>query len=269
MKQAQPMGQRMDQARARFRRAVESGEKAMQALQKAQENFEQAQQEVMQAQTELEKLMQEAPLPVMPVPQVNMSMVKSLEALTGIIENLWNPDAGPPPDDLVHAIQESRQILQTFSGYPVPGVWCSLGCRVGRRTGSRVTGPRRGRSRGDGGLRRGTCSRRAAGGGEAGTQSRGRTHSDDVTAAEEDANHGARGVGERRSPTFAGPTFVSASNTESQGHGTFCVVATSSQHWQVPKILHRVSVHCCVGTLQHAPGETGQPALTRHADMDR
>ena len=175
MKQAQPMGQRMDQARARFRRAVESKEKAMQALQKAQENFEQAQQEVMQAQTELEKLMQEAPLPVMPVPQVNMSMVKSLEALTGIIENLWNPDAGPPPDDLVHAIQESRQILQTFSGYPVPGVWCSLGCRVGRRTGSRVTGPRRGRSRGDGGLRRGTCSRRAAGGGEAGTQSRGRT----------------------------------------------------------------------------------------------
>ena len=28
MKQAQPLGQRMDQARARFRRAVESGEKA-------------------------------------------------------------------------------------------------------------------------------------------------------------------------------------------------------------------------------------------------
>ena len=43
MKQAQPMGQRRDQARARFRRAVESGEKAMQVLQKAQENFEQAQ----------------------------------------------------------------------------------------------------------------------------------------------------------------------------------------------------------------------------------
>ena len=36
MKQAQPLGQKMDQARARFRRAVESGEKAMQALHKAQ-----------------------------------------------------------------------------------------------------------------------------------------------------------------------------------------------------------------------------------------
>ena len=67
MKQAQPLGQKMDQARARFCRSVESGEVAMQALQKAQENFEQAQQEVMQAQTDLEMLMQEGPLPVMPV----------------------------------------------------------------------------------------------------------------------------------------------------------------------------------------------------------
>ena len=70
MKQAQPLGQKMDQARARFRRAVEAGEKAMQTPQKAQDNFKQAQQEVMQAQTELEVLMQEAPLPVMPVAQV-------------------------------------------------------------------------------------------------------------------------------------------------------------------------------------------------------
>ena len=46
MKQAQPLGQKMDQARARFRCAVVSGEKAMQALHKPLENFEQAQQEV-------------------------------------------------------------------------------------------------------------------------------------------------------------------------------------------------------------------------------
>ena len=75
MKQAQPLGQKMDQARARFRRAVHSGEKALQALQKAQANFEQAQQEVMQAQTDLEVLMQEAPLPVMPVAQFNVGLV--------------------------------------------------------------------------------------------------------------------------------------------------------------------------------------------------
>ena len=87
MKQAQPLGQKMDQARARFRRAVEWGEKAMKALQKAQENLEQAQQEVVQAQTDLDKLMQEAVLPVMPVPQVKVSLVKTVEDLTGIIEN--------------------------------------------------------------------------------------------------------------------------------------------------------------------------------------
>ena len=64
MKQAQPLGQ-MDQARARFRRALESGERAMEAPQKAQHNFEQAQEEELQAQTDLDKLMQAAPLPVM------------------------------------------------------------------------------------------------------------------------------------------------------------------------------------------------------------
>ena len=97
MKQARPLG----------RRAVESGEKAMETLQKAQENFKQAQQEVM--------LTQEATLPVMPVPQVNVSLVRTLEALTGIIENLWNPDVGQPPEHLIHTRKESRQILQTSS----------------------------------------------------------------------------------------------------------------------------------------------------------
>ena len=115
MKQAQPLGQKMDQARTRFRRAVESGDMAMEAPHKAQDNFEQAQQEVIQAQTDLDRLMQEAPLPVMPVPQVNVSLVRTLEALIGIIENLWNPDARQPPEHLIRAIQESRQILQTSS----------------------------------------------------------------------------------------------------------------------------------------------------------
>ena len=103
MKQARPMGQRMDQARARFRRAVDAGETAQEAMLKAQANFEQAQQEVIKAQSDLHKLMQEAPLPVMPAPQVNMNLVKSLEALTGLIENMWNPEAGSPPDQLIHA----------------------------------------------------------------------------------------------------------------------------------------------------------------------
>ena len=103
-KQAQPMGQRMDQARARFLRAVEAGEKAQEAMLEAQASFEQAQQEVVQAQLDLHRLMQEAPLPAMPAPQVNVSLVKSLEALT---------EAGPPPVQLIHAIQESRAILET------------------------------------------------------------------------------------------------------------------------------------------------------------
>ena len=81
----------------------------------AQANFEQAQQEVKKTQADLHKLMQEAPLPVMPAPQVNMNLVKSLEALTGRVGNMWNPEAGPPPDPLIYAIQESTVILQTSS----------------------------------------------------------------------------------------------------------------------------------------------------------
>ena len=44
----------------------------------------------MQAQTEPETLMHEAPLPVMPVAQFNVSVVKTLEALMGIIETQAN-----------------------------------------------------------------------------------------------------------------------------------------------------------------------------------
>ena len=69
MTQAQPMGQRMDQARARFHRAVDAGEKAQDAMLEVQANFEQAQQEVVQAQLDLHKLMQEAPLPAMSTSQ--------------------------------------------------------------------------------------------------------------------------------------------------------------------------------------------------------
>ena len=60
--------------------------------------------------------MPEAPQPMMPVTQLNVSLVKTLEALTGVIENLWNPDAGQPPENLIHAIQESRQTLSQEGG---------------------------------------------------------------------------------------------------------------------------------------------------------
>ena len=69
----------------------------MEALQKAEETFEQAQQEVVQAQMDLDKLMQEAPLPGKPVPQVNVSLVKTSEALTGKhVEPRRRATAGAP-----------------------------------------------------------------------------------------------------------------------------------------------------------------------------
>ena len=79
----------------------------------------------------------------------------------------------------------------------VPGGRRSFGSRGGRRAGPRPLGPRRGRCRGEGRLREGACSRRAASGGEADTQGRRGTRTVDAATAEEDANHRAGGDGER------------------------------------------------------------------------
>ena len=75
MKKARPLGQ-MDQARARFKRALEAGEKALEKVGNAHNIFAAAQEEVLQAQTDLENLMQESPMPVLARPQVNASLFK-------------------------------------------------------------------------------------------------------------------------------------------------------------------------------------------------
>ena len=115
MRQAQSQGQRKDQARARFKKVVVTGEKAMETLQKAQQALEQAQQEVVQAYMDLEHLEREAPSLVVPTPQTNSNLVGTLETLTGIIEHLWNLDAGPPLENLVSAIHASRSLLHASS----------------------------------------------------------------------------------------------------------------------------------------------------------
>ena len=72
MKQAQPLGQKMEQARARFRWAIESKKKA-------QETFEAS---ATRGGTKLRRTWtssrKEAPLPIMPVPQVYVSLVTNL-----------------------------------------------------------------------------------------------------------------------------------------------------------------------------------------------
>ena len=74
MRQSLPLGQKINRARARFRKAVN-----------------------LWADTPMENL------------------VKSLEVLTGIVENMWKPDAGAPPDSLVSAIQDSKMLIQASS----------------------------------------------------------------------------------------------------------------------------------------------------------
>ena len=134
--------------------------------------------------------------------------------------NLWNPDAGPPPDNLAHTIQEWRQILQTSSVIDedeaeemadfeeVPG-----GPPV-EATMSRA--------------------RKAA------------TVNTPITPPPKKTRTVVEQGGAQSCSIPETRNFLRCRNK----------LVQSSQHWQVPKILHCVSMHCCVGLLQHAPGET-------------
>ena len=64
---------------------------------------------------DLEHLERQAPSLVVQNPQTNSNLGGTLETLTGIIEHLWNLDAGPPLENLVSAIHASRSLLHASS----------------------------------------------------------------------------------------------------------------------------------------------------------
>ena len=104
MKQAQPLGLKMDQARARFRRC--------QIWREGDAGAAEGPGEASAAGGDANP-----DRPGDAVPQIFVSLV---------IENMWNPDAGQPPDNLIHVIQQSRQILPYLFGNSVSGRWRSL-----------------------------------------------------------------------------------------------------------------------------------------------
>ena len=132
-------------------------------------------------------------MPVMPAPQVNASLVKSLEGLTGSIENMWNPEAEPPPDQLIRAIQESRAILQTSSAILSQEGGAAMEADAGVEQDPELWDQDEDEAEEMKGFEEAHAW--ADGGGEAGTQGRGglAVGAGDVTAS--DANHQAsRGV---------------------------------------------------------------------------
>ena len=213
MKQAQPMGQRMDQARARFRRAVEAGEKAKEAMLKAQANFEQAQQEVCTGPTGLARAhagsatagnasstSQREPGQILG--SFDRTCRKHVESGGRTTTRPTDPRNPRVKGDSSHLISN-----------PVPGRRRSCGGRDGRRPR-----PGRGRSRRDGRLRGGARSRRVASGAEADTQGCGGTRAPNAATAKEDANNRAGGF-ERERSTFAGSTQIAEVQNEGQAQG--------------------------------------------------
>ena len=179
-------------------------------------------QEVVQAQLDLHKPMQEAPLPVMPAPQANVNHVKSLEALTGMIENVWNPEAEPPPDPLIHAIQESRAILSDLISDPVPGMRRSCGGRDGRRAGPRAMGPGRGEAED-----MADCEEaHAPGGPPVEPRQRRKAAAERAPPTPPQQKKTTEPEALAKGSTFSGPAYHE-SHAESQRHGTRHAFATS------------------------------------------
>ena len=89
-----------------------------------------------------------------------------------------------------------------------------------------------------------------------GTQSCNGEYTDNTTA-EEDAHRGASGCGAGwMEPSPRRPQRLSARAMNPKDTELSALSQRVSQHRQVLEILHHVSLHRCVGLLQHAPEET-------------
>ena len=85
-------------------------------MQKAQGAFELAQTEVTQAQAGMELLMKEARLPVVSSLSDRRTCGQNLATLSWDHGGHVEPDAGPPLDNLVSAINESKLLVQSSAG---------------------------------------------------------------------------------------------------------------------------------------------------------
>ena len=147
MKQAQPMGQRMDQARARFRRGGREGSvgaaegpgefRTSAAGGDASPDRPGGAQAGSPAASDASCTSQREPRQI-------------FGSFDRTYRNMWNPEAGRPPDQLIHA-----------------GLTQEGGAALEAETGAEQDPKLRDQDDDEAeGLRRGACSRRAAGGGE-------------------------------------------------------------------------------------------------------
>ena len=201
------------------------------------------------SQLDLHKLTQEAPLPVMPTPQVNVSLVNSLEALTGLIEIMWNPEARPPPDQLIHAIQESRAILQTSSAILSQAGGTALEAEAGVEQDPELWDQDDDEDEAEEveGFEEARAPRRADGGGEAG-HSRRRREPQSWRCWRKGAVHFHRSNFYQREPCR-----IPGTRNETRLRNEH---VRSSQPWQVPEILPPFHLHTYLVLLPCASRET-------------
>ena len=104
----------MDRARARFRKALMSGEKATETLQEAQAALEEEQQEVVQGQQDVDRLMQEPPDTYCTSPTHQWKLGQILGSFDGYHRKHVEPRCGCTTS-LASAIQHAKVLIQASS----------------------------------------------------------------------------------------------------------------------------------------------------------
>ena len=224
MGQAQPVGQRMDQARARFRRAVEAGEKAQEATLKAHANFVQAEQDVVLAQMDLHKGHAGSPI----ASDASPTSQRDLGQIFGSFDRTYRKHVESRGRTTTRPTGSRNPRVEGNSSDltidPVPGRRRSHGGRDGRRAGPRALGPGRGRSRRDGRLRGGARCRRA----ELRQTRKAAAEREPPTPPQQKTRTTELEALANGSAPLSQVQFLT-SHAESQGHGTRHAFATSTR----------------------------------------
>ena len=113
---ARPIGQQIDQARARLSCAVARCERAEATITKAQTELASARGEVTESHTDLAKLMDETtagPMSTKDMQAAVLTLQRTLMHLAQTVEGTWVCGPGvPPPASLVDALQTTAAVLQ-------------------------------------------------------------------------------------------------------------------------------------------------------------
>ena len=113
-RETRPLGQRLDQARAQLRKAVDHAEACEEAMLQAQADMQEAEEAVQAWHAEVQKLTAEARMidgPTLAIRSTVAPLVSQLLSLARAVEATWAATDGPPPEQLTRSLQASNELI--------------------------------------------------------------------------------------------------------------------------------------------------------------